>query len=350
VVRAGTLQEVVEAVRAYPRLRPMGGGTKPALSAPREGEVGLALSGLSGILEYQPEEFVFTAWAGTPVAEVEEALRAHGQYLPFHPPLKGKGATLGGTVAAGLSGPLRHRFGGVRDFLLGVRFVDGEGRVVRGGGKVVKNAAGFPFHRLMVGSLGAFGVMVELSFKVFPYPRATRTLRAEMPGLSEALSALERLRLLPLDLLALDLIPPATLEARLGGFPGSVAARLEGLKRLLAQEGAQRTEVLEEDEAHWEGVRDLRFLEESPIWVKVPAKPASIPRLEALPLGPRRYLDGGEVLYAGTGPEGLEALRRAGFPHLVLRGAEDPLYPLPPEAFFAKLKQALDPMGRFPLG
>ncbi|MEZ0348625.1 MAG: FAD-binding protein [Thermus sp.] len=348
-VRTSTLKEVVEAVRAYPRLRPKGGGTKPALSAPREGEVSLNLSGLSGILEYTPEEFVFTAWAGTPIAEVEEALRAHGQYLPFHPPLKGKGATLGGTVAAGLSGPLRHRYGGLRDFLLGVRFVDGEGRVVRGGGKVVKNAAGFPFHRLMVGSLGAFGVMVELSFKVFPYPRATRTLRAKMPSLNEALSALERLRLLPLDLLALDLVPPATLELRLGGFPKSLKARLEGLKALLAQEGAQ-TEVLEEDGVHWEEVRDLRFLEGSPIWVKVPAKPQEVARLEGLPLGPRRYLDGGEVLYAGTGPEGLEALRRAGFPHLVLKGAEDPLYPPPPEAFFAKLKRALDPRGRFPLG
>ncbi|BAW01341.1 FAD/FMN-dependent dehydrogenase [Thermus thermophilus] len=102
---------------------------------------------------------------------------------------------------------MRHRFGGLRDFLLGVRFVDGEGRVVRGGGKVVKNAAGFPFHRLMVGSLGAFGVMVELSFKVFPRPRTTRTLRVRRENLEEALADLERLRLLPLDLLALDLVP-----------------------------------------------------------------------------------------------------------------------------------------------
>lgn len=111
-------------------------------------------------------------------------------------------------MAAGLSGPSRHRYGGLRDFLLGVRFVDGEGRAVRGGGKVVKNAAGFPFHRLMVGALGAFGVMVELSFKVFPRPRTTRTLRVRREGLKEALADLERLRLLPLDLLALDLVPP----------------------------------------------------------------------------------------------------------------------------------------------
>ena len=344
-LRPESPEEVQEAVRAYPRLRAQGGGTKPALSTPKEGEVLLDLSRLRGLLAYEPEEFVFTAFAGTPIAEVEEALRAHGQYLPFDPPLAGKGATLGGTVAAGLSGPLRHRYGGLRDFLLGVRFVDGEGKVVRGGGKVVKNAAGFPFHRLMVGALGAFGVMVELSFKVFPRPRTTRTLRVRREGLEEALADLERLRLLPLDLLALDFIPPATLELRLGVFERSVEARLKRLQDLLGE-----GEVLAEDEAHWEAVRDLGFLEGSPVWVKVHAKPHLIPRLEALPLGPRRYLDGGEVLYAGTTEEGLKALREAGLPHLVLRGAEAPLFPEPQGAFFAGVKKALDPKGRFPLG
>jgi glycolate oxidase FAD binding subunit len=344
MLRPTTPQEVQEAVLTHPRLRPRGAGTKPALSSPKEGEALLDLSGLRGILEYEPEEFVFTALAGTPLGEIEAALKAHGQYLPFDPPLLGKGATLGGTVAAGLSGPMRHRYGGVRDFILGVRFVDGEGRLVRGGGKVVKNAAGFPFHRLMVGSLGAFGVMVELSFKVFPRPRATRTLRVAMPGLEEALAALERLRLLPLDLLALDLLPPATLELRLGGFPESVKERLEKLRGLLGG-----GEVLEDDEGYWQGVRDLAFLEGSPIHAKVPAGLARIPFLEGLPLGPRRYLDGGEVLYVGLEEEGLKALKDAGIPHLVLRGAQDPLSPKPQDPFFLGVKGALDPKGRFPL-
>jgi glycolate oxidase FAD binding subunit len=344
MLRPTTPQEVQEAVLTHPRLRPRGAGTKPALSSPKEGEALLDLSGLRGILEYEPEEFVFTAWAGTPIQEIEETLRAHGQYLPFDPPLLGKGATLGGTVAAGLSGPMRHRYGGVRDFILGVRFVDGEGRLVRGGGKVVKNAAGFPFHRLMVGSLGAFGVVVELSFKVFPRPRATKTLRVALGGLEEALATLERLRLLPLDLLALDLLPPATLEARLGGFPESVKERLEKLRGLLGG-----GEVLEEDEGHWQGVRDLAFLEGSPILAKVPAGLSRIPLLERLPLGPRRYLDGGEVLYVGLEEEGREALKEAGIPHLVLMGAEEPLFPKPHDAFFRSVKEALDPMGRFPL-
>ena len=127
MLRPTTPQEVQEAVLTHPRLRPRGAGTKPALSSPQEGEALLDLSGLRGILEYEPEEFVFTALAGTPLEEIEAALKAHGQYLPFDPPLLGKGATLGGTVAAGLSGPMRHRYGGVRDFILGVRFVDGEG-------------------------------------------------------------------------------------------------------------------------------------------------------------------------------------------------------------------------------
>lgn len=350
MLRPTTPQEVQEAVLTHPRLRPRGAGTKPALSSPKEGEALLDLSGLRGILEYEPEEFVFTALAGTPLEEIEAALKAHGQYLPFDPPLLGKGATLGGTVAAGLSGPMRHRYGGVRDFILGVRFVDGEGRLVRGGGKVVKNAAGFPFHRLMVGSLGAFGVMVELSFKVFPRPRATRTLRATMKGLEEALRAVEKLRLLPLDLLALDLLPPATLELRLGGFPESLKARLERLKALLGQEeGLEEVEEVAEEEAHWQAVRYLRFLEGSPIHAKVPAGLARIPLLEGLPLGPRRYLDGGEVLYVGLEEEGLKALKDAGIPHLVLRGAQDPLSPKPQDPFFLGVKGALDPKGRFPL-
>lgn len=345
MLRPRTPEEVREAVLAHPRLRVRGGGSKPALSQPEEGEALLDLSELRGVVEYDPEELVLVALAGTQVAEVEALLKAKSQHLPFHPPLSGQGATLGGTVAAGLSGPLAQRFGGVRDFLLGVRFVDGQGRLLRGGGKVVKNAAGFPFHRLMVGALGAFGVLVELAFKVFPAPPATRTLRVAFPSLEEALPALERLLLAPLDLMALDLLPPGTLEVRIGGFPEALGPRLEKLKRLLGREG----EVLEEDEAHWEGVRNLAFLE-GPLLLKVPSRLDLIPLLEGLPLGRRRYLMGGSVLYAEGDREALKALKAAGLAHLVLKGAEeDPLFPKPQDPFFRKVKAALDPMGRFPL-
>ena len=163
-----TVQELQSIVRAYPRVLPRGGGTKPALSTPRGGETPIDLSRLSGMLDYEPGEFVFTALAGTRVYTISSVLAGHGQYLPFDPLLVERGATLGGTVAAGASGPGRYRYGGVRDFQLGVRFVNGGGEIVRAGGKVVKNAAGFDIPKLMVGSLGQLGVLVELSFKVFP--------------------------------------------------------------------------------------------------------------------------------------------------------------------------------------
>ena len=116
---------------------------KPALSTPPEGVVPLVVSGLRGIVEYDPEELTITALAGTPVRVVQEALAAHGQHLPFDPPLARAGATLGGVVAAGTSGSGGHRHGGVRDFIIGARFVDGTGALVGAGGRVVKNAAGF---------------------------------------------------------------------------------------------------------------------------------------------------------------------------------------------------------------
>ena len=150
--------------------------------------------GLSGVLEYEPGEYVFTALAGTPVAQVEAMLAEHGQYLPFDPLWPARGATLGGTVAANTAGPGRNRYGGVRDFLIGVRFIDGRGELVRGGGKVVKNAAGFDLPKLMVGSLGAFGLLVELSFKVFPQPEAFATLEIECGSLDAALQIVRRAR------------------------------------------------------------------------------------------------------------------------------------------------------------
>ena len=136
-LRPDAVEEAQEALRAHERVLPRGGGTKPALSSPPEGTATLDVAGLTGIEDYDPEELTFTARAGTSLAEIEAALAENGQYLPFDPPLVAAGATLGGTVAAGASGPMRYRSGGVRDFILGVRFLDGEGRLVRAGGRVV---------------------------------------------------------------------------------------------------------------------------------------------------------------------------------------------------------------------
>ncbi len=204
LTRPASIAEVQAAVRAAPpgaRILARGRGTKRPLSTPPDGAVVLDISGLSGIIEYEPGEFTFTALAGTPIAEIAAALAGHGQFLPFDPPLADAGATLGGTVAAGLSGPGRYRYGGVRDFILGIRYVDGAGEVVRTGGKVVKNAAGFDISKLMAGSLGSLGVLVELTFKVFPKPEAYATLRVPHPTLDAALATLHRLTGSQMDLL-----------------------------------------------------------------------------------------------------------------------------------------------------
>ena len=235
-------------------IRPVGGGSKPALSSGGN----LELKNLTGVLEYDPLEYTFTALAGTPLQEVEQLLAAENQYLPFDPPLADKGATLGGTVAAGLSGPGRWRYGGVRDFLLGVRFVAGTGEFVTGGGKVVKNAAGFDFPKLMVGALGRFGIMVELTFKVFPRPEAYATLTVDMVGLDAAIVTVQRLAVSGFELTCLDLEPPARLTLRVGGTATALQKRLERLQSFTGREGEISTG--EADEAVWRAARAFSWL------------------------------------------------------------------------------------------
>src|SRR5688572_10031719 len=174
-----SVSELVDSVRASRRAIAIGAGTKPRLSQVSDEFTRISTRMLGGIIDYEPSEFTFTALAGTPLKMIAHELSQSGQYLPFDPLLADAGATLGGTVAAGLSGPGRFRFGGLRDFILGVRFVDGEGRLMRLGGRVVKNAAGFDVPKFFVGSAGRFGVLAEITFKVFPRPVATRTLRIE---------------------------------------------------------------------------------------------------------------------------------------------------------------------------
>ncbi len=125
---------LAEAVRAHPRVLAVGGRTKTRLSQVPDDVTLLSTRALRGIVEYEPDEFTFTALAGSPVREIAQALAEKGQYLPFDPMWAEAGATLGGTVAAGVCGPGRFRSGGVRDFILGMRFVDGQGRLLRMGG------------------------------------------------------------------------------------------------------------------------------------------------------------------------------------------------------------------------
>jgi glycolate oxidase FAD binding subunit len=336
----------------------------------------LSLINLTGIIEYQPEEYTFTALAGTPVAEVEKLLAEHGQYLPFDPPLVGQGATLGGTVAAGLSGPGRQRYGGVRDFIIGLRFVDGQGQLVHGGGKVVKNAAGFDLPKLMVGSLGRLGVLVELTFKVFPGPAAYATLAVDYPHLETALTDIFRLNNSSLELYGLDLEPvgvgeteqhqnrPWQLWARLGGLPEAMPTRLERLREFLLSPkgGAVAAKVLEGSVEAQLWTLAKAFDWSPPGWplIKVPVTLKQIPHLEAHLNGTkarRRYSAGGNIAWlAWPSPTNqawrshlnslLTGLELSG---LVISGppGEPRLGVNPGAAFTRRIKQALDPAGRF---
>lgn len=170
---------VRQAAEKGERLRIRGGGTKDFYGQALEGEV-LDTTALSGVVGYEPTELVVTARAGTPLAALEAVLAEQGQMLAFEPPRFGPLATLGGCVACGLSGPRRASAGAVRDFVLGVKVLDGRGEVLSFGGQVMKNVAGYDVSRLMCGALGTLGVILEVSLKVLPLPVAEETLRFAM--------------------------------------------------------------------------------------------------------------------------------------------------------------------------
>ena len=177
-----------------------GHGSKAFYGEAPRGEP-LDLTPLTGIARYEPTELVVTARAGTPIAELEAALAAQGQCLAFEPPRFDGQGTVGGMVAAGLAGPSRAAVGGVRDFVLGAALLNANGDVLRFGGEVMKNVAGYDVSRLLVGSLGILGPIVEVSLKVLPLPPARATLRFEQPQ-AQALEQLQRWAGQPLPLRA----------------------------------------------------------------------------------------------------------------------------------------------------
>ncbi len=301
VITASSAPAVQDAVRQSSRLLVRGGGSKSALSSPLPGADLLDLSQLAGMLEYEPGEFVFTALAGTPLRVVASELARHGQYLPFNPPLAAQAATLGGTVAAGLSGAGRQRYGGLRDFFIGARFVDGQGRLIRSGGKVVKNAAGFDQHKLLIGSLGRLGVLVEVSFKVFPQPPAYGTLRVDVSSCAEGVALLRRLATTRFDLEALDLRMDEVRGAvlvRLGGAAEVLAQRLQSLAGWL---GAGVVDAEAEAE-YWQAGDGFAWLPSGWSLVKTPItldRIASLDSLLAERQARRRYCSGGNLAWLG---------------------------------------------------
>jgi len=222
-----------------------GGGTNDFYGRRPHGER-FDTTAYRGIVSYEPTELVVTARAGTPLAELEAELAGRGQMLAFEPPHFGSGATVGGAVCAGLSGPRRAAVGAVRDFVLGVRLIDGRGQLLRFGGQVMKNVAGYDVSRLMAGSLGTLGVLVEVSLKVLPRPVAEASLRFEMSEI-EAIDRLNTWGGQPLPISA-SAWADGVLTLRLSGAEAAV-------KTACAALGGER---VGEDEAaaFWVGVRE----------------------------------------------------------------------------------------------
>lgn len=350
-----SVAELVDLVSKMPKVLAVGAGTKPVASFCPDGCAPVAMRGLSGIVEYDPGELTFTALAGTPLQEIEAVLARHGQYLPFDPPFARAGATLGGTIAAGLSGAGRHRYGGVRDFILGIRFVTGLGEQVRGGGKVVKNAAGFDLPKLFVGSLGRLGILVEATFKVFPRPKAFATLCFACGNVSEALQLIEILRPCSFDFESVEILPnDSAIAVRFGGPPESLAARLAAAE---CAAGRSASRLLEgDDDAFWRNLEPARPAGADTILAKVPLTAAELPAFDAALAAAgarRRYSSEGNVAWIewSLGFEALEAALRAhGLSGLALAGpAPRPLIgAIRGEAFRFRVKAALDPNHRFP--
>src|SRR5262245_55087975 len=200
---AGALREAAE--RDQPVV-PWGAGTLQHLgAAPPPGALTLHTGALDRIVEYNPADLTITVEAGVPLGAIQEALRPHGQWLPWDPPASTE-ATVGGLLAAGASGPLRLGYGTPRDWVLGMRVALGDGRLVKSGGKVVKNVAGYDAHKLHIGALGTLGVIVAATFKVAPLPERLGSLRLVCRAREEALRLAERLRARPLAPASLALL------------------------------------------------------------------------------------------------------------------------------------------------
>jgi glycolate oxidase FAD binding subunit len=265
---AETEQALAEQVRAAAadgrRLAIRGGNTKAFYGNPVTADAALDCTGHTGVVAYEPTELAITVRGGTRLAEVEALLAQHGQQLPFEPPHFGAGsepgastATIGGAVAAGLSGPRRPYAASVRDAVLGVRLLNGRGQVLEFGGRVMKNVAGYDVSRLMAGSLGVLGVLLEVSLKVIPQAPGTLTLVRE-ETLSGALDLLRRW-----SRKALPITGSAWVDGRLH-------VRVDGGEEAMAQ--TQRiVEGLPLDPADdfWRDLREQRlrfFAGDAPLW------------------------------------------------------------------------------------
>jgi glycolate oxidase FAD binding subunit len=263
-------QQLAEAVKAAAQKRtPLtiaGSGSKRFYTGKPEGEP-LDVTAHRGIVSYEPTELVVTARAGTPLAEVETALAEKGQMLGFEPPYFGATATLGGAIACGFSGPRRPYAGSARDFVLGTKIINGKGEILKFGGEVMKNVAGYDISRLMVGAFGTLGVLLEISLKVLPKPAKEITLSFEMPA-DKAIATMNIWAGQPLPLSAACHLDN-TLYIRLSGTEPGVRAASTKLG------GA----VVENGDGFWRELREheRRFFQDAvPLW-RLSVPPATPP-------------------------------------------------------------------------
>ncbi|MCR8825158.1 FAD-binding protein [Pseudosulfitobacter koreensis] len=274
-----------------------GGGTRGFSGT---GDV-LSAAGLGGVALYEPGALTLVAGAGTPVAEIEAALAAENQRLAFEPmdhrTLLGTTGTptIGGVMAANVSGPRRIAVGAARDFALGVRFVDGSGRIVKNGGRVMKNVTGYDLVKLMCGSFGTLGVLTEVAMKVLPRPEIEASLVIDTRDAGQAVAALARGLGSPFEVTGAAFLPDRGAVVRIEGFDGSVAYRLGALEAALAGFGDIERLEAEASRTLWRGVRDVaRFAErDGDVW-RISVKPSDAPAIvTALPEESDYMLDWG---------------------------------------------------------
>ena len=311
-----------------------GGGTKSFLGRVSRGTP-CSVHAIQGVVHHEPTELVVTVRAGTRLAELESRLAQSGQMLPFEPPALGEGATIGGTIACGLSGPSRPYRGAARDFVLGVRCINGKGEILRFGGEVMKNVAGYDVSRLMAGAMGTLGILTEISLKVLPRPACSQT-RAFEPASELMTSFLGRS--LPISAAAyLD----GVLRVRLSGSEAAVSPAA----------GALGGELEAEGDAFWSDLKEHCldfFSHDSPLW-RISLKPQN----QLLRLPGKRLIDWGGAQYWVKSDAGFEALSERVMPYggyITGFGGRDQgaRSDVPPDAVMKlnrRLKAAFDPAG-----
>ncbi|NYT66734.1 glycolate oxidase subunit GlcE [Alcaligenaceae bacterium] len=349
------IQQVMTARATRKPVLIRGGGTKEfygehVVSGQSADTAVLDMSDYVGIVNYQPSELVMTARAGSLLSDIEATLAEQHQMLAFEPPRLGARSTLGGCVASGLSGPRRMAAGGLRDFILGAKLLDSTGSVLNFGGEVMKNVAGYDVSRLLAGSLGIFGPLLEISVKVVPKPEQEMTLQLDLSE-SQALDALNGWRGLPLPISASawehdEQTGTGVLRLRLSGSQAAI-------KQSKARLGGQ--EVLSSvAKAYWTSLRDQthRFFQQQPLWrVAVP------PTTPVLNMGSTliEWNGGLRWLAQQADPQTLREQVAALGGHATLYRYRDKLddlpvfHPLHPglQAIQWRLKQEFDPMGIF---